>query len=330
MIASETFSSKSMENVGHLESGQVELSDLLEETRQQIADAVSPSAVTEYLAGSLHRLRRRLHPNVWQSLAPSVWQHEIFNYFLQDPLTRWSFEKPRGYSGDARLLDFIYGHPDVAKDIENSSALGRELYNHTSMVASSVAVRERCSLVTRYVDEIASQCGTNAEILTIAAGHLREAQLSTSLASGKIKRWVALDQDNKSVEMIAKSYPGTVVKATEGTVRNLITRPKQHGFFDFIYASGLYDYLSDRVAIKLTRVCLSLLKPGGTFMFANFSTDTHSDGYMETLMNWALLWRNEQSMWKIINESIDDDAYQTRVEFGENRNVLYGFIEKSR
>lgn len=330
MIAAEALTSRTMLEEGQSEAGQAELSLMLEETRQQIADAVPPSTITDNLAGSLHRLRRRLHPGVWQSLTPSVWQHEVFDYFLQDPLTRWSFEKPRGYSGDARLLDFIYGHPDIANEIESASTLGRALYDHTSKVASSVAVRERCHLVANYVDKIADKCGANTEILTIAAGHLREARLSGALAAKKIKRWVALDQDTKSVETIASNNPNSVVKATVGSVRSLITRPKQYGHFDFVYASGLYDYLADRVAIKLTRTCLSLLKPGGTFMFANFSTDTHSDGYMETFMNWALLWRNEQSMWNIINASIKDEAYRTRVVFGENRNVLYGFIEKNR
>ena len=73
---------------------------------------------------------------------------------------------------------------------------------------------------------------------------------------------------------------------------------------------------------------LRKLKPGGTFLFANFSPEMIDDGFMETVMNWALLQRSENDIWNIINASVDRNTVEARVFFGENRNVLYGVIEK--
>ena len=226
------------------------------------------------------------------------------------------------------MIDFIYGHPSVAEEIATASPLGRTLYDYTKNAPSSVAVRERRDLLTRHVDAIAAERGPETEILTIAAGHLREADSSVALRERRIKRWVALDQDPLSVGSMVRDFSGTCVEAIDGSVRGLLTRSQELGQFDFIYAAGLYDYLAAKVAVKLTQRCLEMLKPNGVFLFANFARDISDDGYMETLMNWALLLRSDVVMWGIINASVDRNAVNARLEFGENRNIVYGILQK--
>ena len=305
----------------HLATGEAEVALALMIAQQQIEQRRAPSIIIHQLIGALHEVRRKFEPSVWQALIPIVQNHPVSDYFHEDPFTRWSFEKPRGYSGDAQLIDFIYGHPSVAEEIATASPLGRTLYDYTKNAPSSVAVRERRDLLTRHVDAIAAERGPETEILTIAAGHLREADSSVALRERRIKRWVALDQDPLSV--------GSMVReAIDGSVRGLLTRSQELGQFDFIYAAGLYDYLAEKVAVKLTQRCLEMLKPNGVFLFANFARDISDDGYMETLMNWALLLRSEADMWGIINASVDRNAVNARLEFGENRNIVYGILQK--
>lgn len=295
---------------------------------QGFANGRDPAAIIHRLAAELHQTRLRFDPAVWQALIPIAQEHPVAEYFLQDPFTRWSFEKPRGYSGDAHLLDFIYGHANVAEDIADASPLGKALYDYTKDVSSSVAVRERRDMLTRHVDEIAAIRGPKTEVLTIAAGHLREANASVALQQGGIKRWVALDQDPLSVGSIARDFRGTSVEAIDGSVRGLLTNAYRLGHFDFVYAAGLYDYLSHNVAVRLTQNCMKMLKPDGVFLFANFAQDIVVDGYMETFMNWALLLRSEADMWDIINDSVDRNTVEASVEFGANRNIVYGIIKK--
>ena len=71
----------------------------------------------------------------------------------------------------------------------------------------------------------------------------------------------------------------------------------------------------------------TMLKPGGTFMFANFAQDIGVDGYMESCMNWALLLRSEADMWNIVNASTDRNAVKANIFFGDNRNIVYAVIE---
>lgn len=311
-----------------LETGKAELALVLMIARQQIDQGRDPASIIHQLIGALHEMRRKFDPSVWQALVPLVQNHPISDFFHEDPFTRWSFEKPRGYSGDAQLIDFIYGHPSISDMIAQASPLGRALHDYTKDAPSSVAVRERRDLLTRYVDAIATVRGAETEVLTIAAGHLREADRSVALKEGRIKRWVALDQDPLSVGSITRDFTATCVEAIDGSVRGLLTRGYDLGQFDFIYAAGLYDYLPDKVAVKLTQKCLEMLKPNGIFLFANFADEISDDGYMETLMNWALLLRSEADMWGIINASVDRNTVDARLEFGANRNIIYGILQK--
>lgn len=310
------------------ETARVELALILHITHQQIEQQKDPAEIIRRLMPHLEAMRTKVHPDVWQALMPVVRNHPVLEYFLEDPLTRWSHDKPRGYSGDAQLLDYIYCDPHVAESVANASEIGKALYRHTKDVPSCVAARERRDLLTRYVDEIATRNGPQAEVLAIAAGHLREANRSTALQEGRLKRWVALDQDPQSVGLITRDFQGTAVEAIDGSVRTMLTRGHKLGKFDFIYASGLYDYLAHNVAVKLTKTCLQMLKPNGTFLFANYAEGNPDAGYRETFMNWVLLLRSEADMWNIINASVDRNTVEAQVFFGENRNVLYGVIEK--
>lgn len=329
-MAREIFSSESDNSRENFEVGKAEVALILNFASQQFSSGQAPRKIIHEVAGRLHALRNKYDSGVWLSLVPIIQSHPVAEYFLQDPFTYWSHEKPRGYSGDAQLLDFIYGHSSVQSRIDAASPLGAELYAYTREASSSVAVRERRDILTKYVDDIAAKHGPETEILTIAAGHLREANQSEALAAGTIKRWVALDQDPLSVGAITRDFANTCITAVDGSVRGILSGRQQLGAFDFVYAAGLYDYLVDKVSIKLTQRCLEMLKPGGTFLFANFSQDIGVDGYMESFMNWALLLRTEQDMWDIINASADASTIEAEVFFGENRNIVYGVIRKKQ
>ncbi|MGN6767398.1 MAG: class I SAM-dependent methyltransferase [Rhizobiaceae bacterium] len=285
------------------------------------------AAIVDRLAGRLHDLRREASPGVWRQLIPLAQEHRVAKYLIQDPFTRWSFEKPRGYSGDASLLDIYYKHPSAAGIVESSSTLGQVIYAYTSDAPSSVAGRERRDILTRSVDETASRVD-EAEILTIACGHLREAESSKALAQGRLKRWVGLDQDPVSVATVNRDLAGTVVEARDGSVRGILRRAYSLGTFDLVYASGLYDYLPRAVGIRLLQRAMELVKPGGEFLFANFSDEITTDGYMETFMDWPLILRSANDMWDIINAALDRNTVEADVYYGSNRNIVYGTVRK--
>lgn len=323
-----TFSSPlSHVNRDEFETGSAELALLLLIAQQQFEQSRDPAVIIHRLVTDLHTLRAKMSDATWKLLVPLAQNHSVADYVHEDPFTRWSFEKPRGYSGDAHLLDFIYGHQNTQEEVANASELGRTLYGYTRQSPASVAVRERRDLLTRHVDEIALG-HPGSEVLTIAAGHLREANASVALHMGHIKRWIALDQDPLSIGSITRDFHATPVEAIDGSVRGLLGNVYKLGQFDFVYAAGLYDYLARNTAIKLTKRCLQMLKPKGTFLFANFAKDIPDDGYMETFMNWQLILRTEADMWGVINASVDRNTVDASVHFGANGNIVYGVIRK--
>lgn len=301
---------------------------VLQIAQQRFKSGGDPARTTDHLFGEMHKLRASLDPAVWHELVPIAQNHALSAFVHQDPLTRWSFEKPRGYSGDAQLLDFIYGHESTDAAVVSATSLGRAIYSYLREAPAAQAVRERRDLLTHHVDQIATARGPGAEILTIAAGHLREADRSTALRDGRISRWIALDQDPLSVGSVARDFRGTPVDAIDGSVKGLLKDTYKLGTFDLIYSAGLYDYLVHGVAVKLAQTCMRMLKPNGVLLFANFSPELTDDGYMETFMNWALLLRSESDMWDIINASVDRNTVESTVHFGANRNIVYGIIKK--
>ena len=73
---------------------------------------------------------------------------------------------------------------------------------------------------------------------------------------------------------------------------------------------------------------MELVKPGGEFLFANFSDEITTDGYMETFMDWPLILRSADDMWTIINAAIGKGSFEAQVYYGSNRNIVYGKVRK--
>ncbi|WJH38424.1 class I SAM-dependent methyltransferase (plasmid) [Aliirhizobium terrae] len=311
-----------------VQTAAAEFAIIINVAMQRLSSTHDRADAVKWLITQLHDVRLKYGAAVWQKLAPIIRSHSSAEVLRQCPFTNWSFEKPRGYSGDATLIDFIYQHPAIAEDVAKTTPLGRDIYEYTINAPGPVAVRERRDILAKFVDDTARRVGFDTEILAIAAGHLREAETSDALAENRLKRWVALDQDPVSIDTIATQFRNTCIEPMDGSVRGLLARKHQIGSFDLIYAAGLYDYLSDKVAIRLTQVCLEMLKPGGTFLFANFSDEMADDGYMESYMNWELLQRSEADMWRIAHSSETADTVNTSVWYGHNRNIIYTTIRK--
>lgn len=88
------------------------------------------------------------------------------------------------------------------------------------------------------------------------------------------------------------------------SVRHLLARKVKTEQFDFVYAAGLYDYLNDAVGQALTQRMFELTKSGGQMLIPNFATDLADRAYMETYMDWDLVYRDEYDMTGLL-EGID-------------------------
>jgi extracellular factor (EF) 3-hydroxypalmitic acid methyl ester biosynthesis protein len=282
----------------------------------EVADDIDTQM--ERLVRGLRAFRQEWTWEEWQFFCrTTAANHGLRDLIHECPFTSHGFSRPRGYPGDAELIDYLY-----AEDACPQERLGSAIYRYIHRLPCAQSVRERRDLLAARIDALAST-RKQPDILSVACGHLREAERSVALASGQVGSLTALDQDARSLELISKWHAGTAVRPVKGSVRHLVTGRAHLPPQDFIYSAGLYDYLSAPVARRLTRQLFELLKPGGTVLVANFAPYPLETGYVEAFMNWWLIYRDEEQVEGLASE-IDPSQIARREMFRDStRNVIY-------
>src|SRR5262245_12750622 len=186
-------------------------------------------------------VRREDAPEAWTEFARTCLDHPLRRLLHQDPFTYRAFSKPRGYAGDAVMMDYIYGLGEASTAARAATPLGRTIFAHMSTRPSARAVRYRRRLLAALIDRAASRGGD--AVFALAAGHLREVELSDAVQNGRIGNFVAMDQDAASLAVVAADYGRLGIQTVGGSVRQILAGKAGQGRYDFVYAAGLYDYL---------------------------------------------------------------------------------------
>jgi hypothetical protein len=247
------------------------------------------------LFSELQERRGNLSPESWkQFITLDCRQHPLRDLLHQDPFSSRAFLKPRGYAGDAELLDLIYAIEDgeTLPALQRSSELGRRIYHATAHVAAARAVRARRWIIIERLNELTARLA-RPHVLSLACGHLREARHCSALFQNRFGRFVAADQDQESLAVVEREVGGVGVEALGTSVSTILRGQCSLGSFDFIYASGLYDYLAQAVAQRLTEHLFAMLTPGGRLLLANFLPGSSSTAFMEAYMDWWLIYRTK-------------------------------------
>jgi len=282
--------------------------------------------VPEIVEHARHVLSHVTDQSELDALRASAKCHPITEYLNQCPLTVHSAQQPRGYPGDAELIDYLYHHTDRTADIARATAIGRQILQTNLDRPAPIAVRARRQIVADLISHIAAKT-PSARILSVACGHARELELVDHALLERIATFLAFDQDAKSLEVATRyrTKPGIPRIAPQcGTIMDLL-KDTQLDDFELVYSSGLYDYLSDRLCQRLTQNLFERLKPGGTLLLANFLPETPDIGYMEIFMNWSLRYRSKQQIHDFaatINENLISD-----IEYFTDSHQNIGFLK---
>jgi SAM-dependent methyltransferase len=248
--------------------------------------------------------------------------HPLHGLCQQDPYTHRAATKPRGYAGDAVMMDFIYqGTPP-----QGTSALGSGIFAATTRASMGLSVQYRRQLLKSLIDDTAVTLEAG-RMLSVASGHCRELEgslVGTPLFQGE---FVAFDQDPASCAEVARAQAGARVRVVNQGVRDLLSGPTAAGLgdFDLIYSAGLYDYLPETLARRLTARLLQMLRPGGRLLIANFVPSGSGRGYMELFMDWELVVRNEAAMHDIARAA---GAGSVSSFHDPHRNVVYAELAR--
>ena len=291
----------------------------------QTLHAGQVEAALQGVADHLWQLRVSEPDEHWASrIKPACDAHPLTQILLQDPLTRRCREKPRGYAGDAEMIEYLYTQAAPA----GTSDLGRQLFSFTAASIAGFATRWRLQYLVDAIEDTAERV-PGCRVLSLACGHLREAEQSHALRSGKVSMLLAIDQDPLSLEVVRRDYRDLRnVRAVESSVRRILKSGLPEAGFDLAYAAGLYDYLETRTAQALTRRLFDALAPGGRLIVPNYLRSNRARGYMESFMEWDLIVR-EPAEIRALGALLPEPEVAARRYFEDPKAVIaYLEIEK--
>ena len=215
--------------------------------------------------------------------------------------------KPRGYAGDAVMMDMLYDNKFVGR-----YAFNKLMHKHPVEHAAAQAVRNRRVLVPQLMREVlASTDRRPFTILSVACGPARELEDFFKTDDDYERLEITLlDQDDEAlaaarmmVDMLGQRRQRQLaVKWVNDSVRTLLrTRDLagRLGRFDFIYTMGMFDYLTPPVARALMAKLYDLLRPGGVMVAGNYHAANASRYYMAYWLDWILYYRTEAEMLEL-------------------------------
>jgi hypothetical protein len=250
------------------------------------------------------------------------------NFLLESHFIAHALTKPRGYAGDAELMDMICKNDDRG----NTPFAVAKTRVYLDLPAA-IAVRLRAKALARYLERLPE----GARVLNLACGPALEVKEFLSRNPQRDIRFLLLDHDPTTINALRQSghdsrYEAGLANAFQimkGNPTLLVPRSKQaecvhaHHFegwrrilvpfkyrrlnltampqFDLVYSSGLFDYVRHtannpmRGPVGLTTQLFGLVKPEGQLLIGNFRTpgisgNPHAKHHM-TMMDMYSDWR---------------------------------------
>lgn len=224
-------------------------------------------------------------------------------YFWKSAVLRRCWEKPRGYAGDFMMMEALYRRTPVG-----ATPAERWMDAWALELPGFQAVRNRRDLLSEILRE----------------EHARGARRVMNVASGSAPELVAvardiafdtvtlLDQDQGALDAALSHFtrvgalPATRHEALRlwcGSVLELLRNrtelpPRSQ---DCIYSIGLYDYLTERFARRLTTKLWDGLAPGGLLVLGNFNSDNPMHFFTESALDWYLVYRDPAELMRLVD-----------------------------
>lgn len=304
---------------------------MLQERIEEAYEKIKSNQVSEGmddLHGSLREYRMKTPKEQWQSDVNLILlQHPVKDVLHAEPITNRAFYKPRGYAGDSVLIDIIYGYPWFK--LNHISGIGEQLYEYMYHSSGPSAVRERKKYLAQMIDQVARNT-FRAKILSVACGHLREAELSNAIQNNAIHQFLAIDQDEKSLQVVDETYGKYGITTIKTSILDILRGKFKADGFDLIYASGIYDYLNKKIASKLTCHLFKMLAHRGKLLITNFVPGIKEWGYMESYMAWELIYRDEQEMVELAQDIPREQIERLELCTETQNNIIFLCIKRQK
>ncbi|HNX90365.1 MAG TPA: class I SAM-dependent methyltransferase [Candidatus Omnitrophota bacterium] len=235
-----------------------------------------------------------------------IFIEEFRPMFLKGEYAEWSLRKPYGYAGDFKILEDIYLNAPRTAGIRRL----HDIYYQDLTVCHAVRNRKE-DFKNFIVNEINGKNG-HIDVMSLSSGPAREVKEMVDIEGIKSKdvRFDCYDHDKNAIEYARTSTNGMgniafyEANALKMALAKDITA-KVPRKYDIIYSIGLFDYLNDRISVRLIENLKKLLKPDGKMMIASVRERYSNPSviFMELVAEWMLVYRSDEDFRKVFLEA---------------------------
>jgi SAM-dependent methyltransferase len=289
-----------LSDISYLRTAEEKTSVSIREFEEQLGEWIQRGGPHPRDYGQLNRAIRRLgdevraghiqHAEIRSTLKRVALQH------FQGTMQGASILKKHGYSGDFEIIDQIYQVQVSADPMQRRW----DLFFHAQSAPN--AVRNRKAYFHQLLRTHAARCEhAPLRVLNIASGPARD-----------LREWFDANPD-ASVQVDCIELDPQAIAFSKQLCARYLDRIQFHHQnalrfvpeerYDLIWSAGLFDYLTDRLFVRLVRSLRPFLKPGGELVVGNFSELNASRDYMELMGDWFLEHRSEEKLAQLAQQA---------------------------
>lgn len=264
---------------------------------------------SERLLKILSEFEQTIDDKVLRKNLKRAFRNAVANWAYQSVLVRRGYEKPLGYPGDYRMLEFIYDN----KPISTGFGLYWDQYFLKDPYAE--AVRNRKDMMRDILRGLLRTATTRRRnILNLACGSCREVRelfATRAEAFSPHSTFTCIDQDEEAIAFanaeLAKRSTSNSVLFIKENILNYVRYPERYREQlygqDMVYSIGLADYLPDKILQKLTRFSYEVLGPGGQLVLAHKDCAAHDPLAPKWYCDWEFVPRDEAAFLRLLTDA---------------------------
>jgi extracellular factor (EF) 3-hydroxypalmitic acid methyl ester biosynthesis protein len=253
-------------------------------------------------------------------------RREVHPLTLASPFIHRTFTKPLGYAGDYEMVNMILRDP-----LEGENTYARVLNSVFLRRDAPQAHRNRIDRLVECLQAEARRAagrGRRLRVLNVGCGPAGEVQrlIRDDPLSDRCELHLmdfnpeTLDHArHRLTEAARESGRSPAIHYHHKSVNELLREATRHAHgrervapfveADLIYCAGLFDYLTDKVCSRLLQMFYAWAVPGGLVVATNVHPNNRSRYFMEHLLDWYLIYRDEGHMCGLAPEAGEKTVY---------------------
>ncbi len=263
----------------------------------------------ETLLGRLPRFSFRQLPGVAEKRTLGAFKGLSERWACRSLLSHHARRRPYGYAGDHTMIDWIQSNRIISTD-----PVGNCLDLCFQGAPPALAVRGRRRYIMERIEELLAQRDGLLRIVCVAAGPANEVRDLALGRFGERCEFVCIDHSQDAVSSLeawvhARGLANRIRAVTLNPLQ--LATPAGRALVgalspDVVFSGGLFDYLNDKLSVRLVHALHEWLAPGGLLLFGNF-LDTDSDPrynlykrFMKWVLDWHLIHRSPSQLMDIM------------------------------